>query len=65
MLRYLVIQMAEISASGLGGDPESEYRSVSHVLVIDLGNLPLNNQAFIAVCRRIIHFVSPKQYEIN
>ena len=43
MLRYLVIQMAEISASGLGGDPESEYRSVSQVLVIDLGNLPLNH----------------------
>ena len=25
VLRYLIIQMAEISASGLGGDTESEY----------------------------------------
>ena len=47
MLRYLVIQMAEISLSGLGGDTKSEYRSVSQVFVIDLGNLPLNNQALI------------------
>ena len=29
VLRYLVIQMAEISASGLGGDTESEYTDPS------------------------------------
>ena len=46
-LRYLVIQMAEISASGLGsgGDTESEYRPFSQVVVLDLGNLPLKHQA--------------------
>ena len=59
VLCYLAIriQMAEISASGLGGDTESEYRSFGQVFVLDLGNLPLNHQALIAVCRRIISFV--------
>ena len=60
VLRYLVIQIAEISASGFGGDTESEYRSLNQVVVLDLGNLPLNHQALIAVCRRIISFVSPQ-----
>ena len=51
VLRYLVIQMAEISASGLGGDTESVYRSCSQVdiaVVANLGNLPLDHQAPIA-----------------
>ena len=43
ILRYLVIQMVEISASGLGGDTESEYRRFSQVVVLDLGNLPLKH----------------------
>ena len=55
--RYLVIQMAEVSTSGLGGDTESECRPFSQVVVPDLGNLPLKHQALIDVCRRIINFV--------
>ena len=51
ILRYLVIQTAEISASGLGGDTESEYRPFSQVVVLDLGNLTLKHQAPIAVNR--------------
>ena len=53
LARNLVIQMAGISASGLGGETESEYQSFSQVVGLDLGNLPLNHQAPIAVCKRI------------
>ena len=50
VLRYLVIQilMPEMSASGLGGDTESEPRSSCRA--IDLGNLPFEQQAPIALC---------------
>ena len=49
-LRYLIIQMAETSASWLGGDTESESRSSCRVLDLDLGNLPFEHQAPIALC---------------
>ena len=49
-LRYLIIQMAETSASGLGGDTESESRSSCQVLDLDLGNCPFEHQAPIALC---------------
>ena len=45
VLRYLIIQMAETSASGFGGDTESEPRSSCRGLGLDLGNLPFEHQA--------------------
>ena len=45
VLRYLIIQMAETSASGLGGDTESDFRSSCRGLGLDLGNLPFEHQA--------------------
>ena len=50
VLRYLIIQMAETSASGLGGDTESEPRSSCRALDLDLENLPFEHQAPIALC---------------
>ena len=50
VLRYLIIQMAETSASGLGGDTESDFRSSCRGLDLDLGNLPFEHQAPIALC---------------
>ena len=52
VLRYLIIQMAETSASGLGGDTEleSESRSSCRVLDLDLDNLPFEHQAPIPLC---------------
>ena len=50
VLRYLIIQMAETSASGLGGDTESESRSSRQGLDLDLGGLPFERQAPIALC---------------
>ena len=50
VLRYLIIQMAETSASGLGGDTESDFRSSCRGLDLDLGNLPFEHQAPIAPC---------------
>ena len=48
VLRYLIIQMAETSASRLGGDTESDFRSPCRGLDLDLGGLPFKHQAPIA-----------------
>ena len=50
VLRYLIIQMAETSASGLGGDTESEPRSSCRGLDLDLGNFPSSTSTPIAPC---------------
>ena len=50
VLCYLIIQMAETSASGLGGDTKSEPRSCCRALDLDLGGLPFEHQAPITLC---------------
>ena len=50
VLHYFIIQMAETSASGLGGDTETASRSSCQVLDLDLGNLPFEHQAPIVLC---------------
>ena len=52
--------MAETSASGLGGDTESEPRSTFRVLDLDLGGLAFEHQAPTALCDDHI-FLRPLQ----